>query len=110
MSQVLKALLTAKAHMPDIEEVNDFDNPEALIADIKFVDQQILVLQNTYVGSFESEARKIKVDGHDMVAAWTDGVMLSADNGKDHMLQGTSYCDFKLEAGKKYSVSVAELI
>jgi hypothetical protein len=29
---------------------------------------------------------------------------------KDHILQGISYCDFKLEAGKKYSVSVAELI
>jgi hypothetical protein len=109
MSQLLKALLIAKAHMPDKNEVADFDNPQELLADIELVDAQITLLQECFVGSFESKDQDIKVEGQDVVAAWTDGVMLSADNGKDRMLPGSSFCDFKLDAGKKYQVSVTEV-
>lgn len=108
MTPLLKALLIAKSHMPNKEEVHDFDNSQALLADIELVDEQISLLQDFFVGSFVAKAQDIKIEGHDTVAAWTDGVMLSADNGKHPMLPGSSFCDFKLDAGKTYQVNVSE--
>jgi hypothetical protein len=46
--------------------------------------------------TFEATARNIEHDGQGMVGVWTDGVMLSSDNGI-------------LVAGKKYKVIVEEI-
>jgi hypothetical protein len=46
--------------------------------------------------TFESTAHNIELDGQSMVGVWTEGVMLSSDNGN-------------LVAGKKYKVIVEEI-
>ena len=61
------------------------------------------------VGDFEAEARVTEVDGQELVAVWSDGVMLSADNGKSKLMPGSAPCEFHLEAGKRYKVIVEEI-
>jgi hypothetical protein len=59
--------------------------------------------------TFESTAHNIELDGQSMVGVWTDGVMLSSDNGKTKMMPGIAPCAMKLVAGKKYKVIVVEI-
>lgn len=62
------------------------------------------------IGEFEAVAREIESDGSPVTALWTDGVMLSADNGKSTIMGGMSApCAFKLQAGKSYKVTVEEI-
>lgn len=62
------------------------------------------------VGQFEAIAVEIKQDGLPVTAIWSDGVMLSADNGKSPMMAGMSApCEFTLKAGKRYKVTVEEI-
>lgn len=63
------------------------------------------------VGEFNADAVEIELDGSKVTAVWSDGVMLSADNGQSPFMAGMSApCDFKLEAGKRYKVTVEEVI
>ena len=58
---------------------------------------------------FEGEAREIKVDGHKMTGVWTDGVMLSSDNGRSPWQPGHSPCAVDLKKGKKYRITIEEI-
>lgn len=58
---------------------------------------------------FEDDAHSIEVDGQKMVGVWTDGVMLSSDNGKSKMMPGIAPCAMNLKVGKKYRVTVEEI-
>lgn len=58
---------------------------------------------------FESEAHSIEVDGQKMVGVWTDGVMLSSDNGHSKMMPGIAPCAMKLKAGEKYRVTIEKI-
>ena len=48
------------------------------------------------IGQFEDEAKTTVIDGHVMIAAWDDGVMLSTDNGL-------------LVEGKQYRITIEEI-
>ncbi len=61
------------------------------------------------VGEFEGEARVIQLDGHHVTALWTDGVMLSADNGNSKMMPGVAPFAFALTKGTQYRVSVSKI-
>lgn len=54
------------------------------------------------VGSFEDKAKNVSIDGVSMVGTWTDGVGVYADNEDP--------CAFKMEAGKRYRVTVEEIV
>lgn len=59
--------------------------------------------------TFEDEAKSVKIDGLDVVGVWTDGVMLTSDNGKSPLISGHAPCDMYLTKGKRYRVTVEEL-
>tara|TARA_R110002094_G_scaffold101364_1_gene101269 strand:+ start:1418 stop:1609 length:192 start_codon:yes stop_codon:yes gene_type:complete len=58
---------------------------------------------------FEAKAIETVIDGHNMIAAWGDGVMLSCDNGNSPWLAGTAPTDVRLEKGKRYRITVEAL-
>ena len=51
--------------------------------------------------TFEGKAMKVKIEGVDNIAVWTDGVGLSYDL--------EPYAAFKLEEGKTYRITVEEI-
>lgn len=56
---------------------------------------------NPTAHSYTYLAQPTKVDGVDMVGVWTDGVSLIADNDVD--------CEYPLEKGKIYKVTIREV-
>ena len=68
-----------------------------------------LNLSGKVVGQFEAEAHSTVIDDQKVVGVWTDGVMLSADNGHSKMIPGIAPCAFKLKAGQQYKVTVEEI-
>jgi|GEM_PF-3297742 len=68
-----------------------------------------LNLSGKVVGQFEAQAHSTVIDDQKVVGVWTDGVMLSADNGNSKMMPGIAPCAFKLKAGQHYKVTVEEV-
>jgi hypothetical protein len=62
------------------------------------------------IGQFEGKASLQVLDGESVTAVWTDGVMLSADNGNTNMMPGNAPCAFKLKSGEQYSVAVSRVV
>lgn len=71
--------------------------------------KEALNLSGKVVGQFEAEAHSTVIDEQKVVGVWTDGVMLSADNGHSKMMPGIAPCSFKLKAGQHYKVTVEEV-
>lgn len=59
---------------------------------------------------FEGKAKSVIMDGHPKVGVWTDGVGLFSDNGNCPWLPGKAYCDMELTPGKKYKITVEEVL
>ncbi|WP_394222706.1 hypothetical protein [Alteromonas gracilis] len=68
-----------------------------------------LNLSGRLIGQFEAEAHATAIDKQKVVGVWTDGVMLTADNGNSKMMPGIAPCAFKLKAGQHYKVTVEEV-
>lgn len=110
LMKVREALKIAQSFMPTLDEVKliaQHDDPAKLREEIAQVNQQVDVLtQGLPLGSYVAEARKVSVDKQDMVAVWTDGVSLTADNGRCPLSgHRDAHCVFKLEAGKRYRIT-----
>jgi hypothetical protein len=66
---------------------------------IENIDKAIeLIDEEPPIETFTAKAQSVRVNGEDVVGVWTDGVMLSADNGK--------HAQFLLEKGEVYKVTV----
>lgn len=59
---------------------------------------------------FDDKAKPIQIDGHPHVGVWTDGVGVTSDNGKSPWISGPAPCAMKLEPGKRYRVTIEELL
>ena len=84
------------------------DEPELPTKDSLSAKEE-LKLSGKVVGQFEAEAHSTVIDDQKVVGVWTDGVMLSADNGHSKMMPGIAPFAFKLKAGQHYKVTVEEI-
>lgn len=62
------------------------------------------------IGQFDGKAGLQVLDGQNVTAVWTGGVMLSADNGNTKLMPGKAPCAFTLEAGEQYTVAVSRVV
>jgi hypothetical protein len=67
-------------------------------------------IKTALIGQFEGKAGLQVLDGQNVTAVWTDGVMLSADNGSTKLMPGKAPCAFNLAAGDQYAVVVSRVV